>query len=157
MFENLLGRKKKDISIDDQNHSVLLSKIDKMNLTEMRSYVKNNILGMESSSDGLSIVLRKIIDKNKTTSKRYIENGDMDSKIKKAFELVLAIAGHKKITVVIIEQIQEFIDVYADIILKFDTDNKEIYASRLKKAIKQGITTVNSMTVINTKMKILQE
>jgi len=157
MFESLLGKKEKDISVDDKNHSMLLNKVERMNLTEMRSYVKNSVIGLEPTADGLSIVLKKIINKNKTTSKRYIESTDMDSKIKKAFELVLAIAGHKKITVVVIEQIQEFIDVYEDIIIKFDKDNKQIYASRLKKAINQGITTVNSMSALNDKMKILQE
>jgi hypothetical protein len=155
MFGSLLGRKKTEISENDKNHSILVNKIDKMNLTEMRSYVKNGIIGLESSADGLNIVLEKII--NKKAGKRYIESDDMDSKIKKAFELVLAIAGHKKITVVVIEQIQEFMNIYSDIIIKFDRDNKQIYSSRLKKAISQGITTVNSMTVINTKMKILEE
>jgi len=157
MFESLLGRKKKDISQEDKEHSVLLSKIERMNLIEMRAYVKNNIVGMESSADGLSIVLRRVTEKNSKTSKRYIEDGDMDSKIKKAFELVLAIASHKKITVVVIEQIQEFISVYEDIIMKFDKKNKEIYNSRLKNAVKHGVMTVNSMTTLNAKMKILQE
>ncbi|MEA3227582.1 MAG: hypothetical protein U9P38_00755 [Campylobacterota bacterium] len=156
MFESLLGRAKKDISVDDKEHIVLLNKIDRMNLTEMRSYIKNSVSGLESSSDGLSIVLRKIIDENKTTNKRYIEIGDMDSKIKKAFELVLAIATHKRVTIVVIEQIQEFVAVYEKLILKFDMENKEIYASRFKKAIKQALITIHSMAEINTKMRVLK-
>ena len=64
MFESLLGRKKQDISDNDLEHSVLLNKIDRMNLTEMRSYVKNSLTGFESSSDGLTLVMQKLITKN---------------------------------------------------------------------------------------------
>ena len=155
MFESLLGRKKQDISDNDSEHSVLLNKIDRMNLTEMRSYVKNSLTGFESSSDGLTLVMQKLITKNERTSKRYVEPDDMDSKIKKAFELVLAIAMHKRITVHTVELLQEFLEVYTDVIAKYDQDNRDIYASRLKKAVKQSIVNIDNLTELDRKMKVL--
>ncbi len=155
MFESLLGRKKQDISDNDSEHSVLLNKIDRMNLTEMRSYVKNSLTGFESSSDGLTLVMQKLITKNERTSKRYVEPDDMDSKIKKAFELVLAIAMHKRITVHTVELLQKFLEVYTDIIAKYDQDNRDIYASRLKKAVKQSIVNIDNLTELDRKMKVL--
>jgi hypothetical protein len=155
MFESLLCRKKQDISVNDKQHSILLNKIDKMNLTEMRSYIKNNISGLESSSDGLILVMNKLITKNAKTSKRYIEPDDMDSKLKKAFELVLAIAMHKRISVHTVELLQQFLEIYMDMILKYDKENKEIYLSRLKKAIKQSIVNIHNITELDRKMKVL--
>ena len=79
----------------------------------------------------------------------------MDAKIKKSFELVLTIASHKKMTVVVVEQIQEFIKLYADIIAKYDKDNKQIYASRLNDALAKSITNVNTMAEIDRKRAVL--
>ena len=147
MFESLLGKKEQNSSLEN--------KIYRMNLTEMRSYIKNNMTNIESSSDGLSLVMDKLITKNERTSKRYIQADDMDSKIKKAFELVLAIAIHKKITVHIVEQLQEFLAVYKDMIVKYDQENKDIYISRFKKALKQSIENIHSMSNLERKMNVL--
>ena len=157
MFGSILGRKKEEISSEDKAHEILVNKIDKMNLTDMRAYVKNSITGFEPCEDGLSIVLRKLMDKDEKTSKRYIESGDMDSKIKKAFDLILVIATHSKITVTIVEQIQEFIELYKDIIVKFDTENKQIYASKLKDALVKSIDNVAQKAKLDHKMKVLGE
>ena len=157
MLGNILGRNKEKISIKDKAHLEIQAKISKMNLTDMRTYLKNNMTGFDSSEDGLVAIMKRVLTKNEDTSKRYIEIDDMDSKKKKGFDLVIAISEHKKITVKSIEQIQEFIELYKDVIEKFDVDNKQIYASRLKDAIKKGIKTIETMEVVNRKAKVLAE
>jgi len=100
-------------------------------------------------------ILDRLIVKNANTSKRYIEMDDMDSKIKKGFEVVLSIAEHKKITVTAIEKIREFIELYRDVITHYDTKNKQIYSSRLKESLQKGMNTIETMSEVNAKMKVL--
>ncbi|KIM02678.1 MAG: hypothetical protein KU29_13940, partial [Sulfurovum sp. FS06-10] len=82
---------------------------------------------------------------------------DMDSKIKKALELVLSIAKHKKITIFTVELIQEFISTYDDIILKYDTENKQIYASKLRNSLDVAIHNLNEMAELKRRMNIVGE
>jgi len=157
MFGNILGRKKEEVLDDDKGDLEIEAKISKMNLTDMRAYLKNNIKGFESCEDGLITIMNKLLTKNEETASRYIEIDDMDSKKKKGFDLVITISEHKKITVRTVEQIQEFIEFYKDIIEKFDTDNKQIYASRLKDSIEKGMKTIEMMADVNRKAKVLAE
>jgi hypothetical protein len=89
-------------------------------------------------------------------SKKYIEVGDQDSKIKKAFDLVLLIAKSKKITVVAVELMKKFLDTYSDIIQAYDKQNKDIYVSRIKDAIQSSITMIDKETNLKNKMNILK-
>jgi hypothetical protein len=151
MFENMLG--KKEPKSDEDNK--ILEKISKMNLVEMRTYVNNNISDFKISEDGLSEVMRRLNSNHEGTSKRFIEIDAMDSKIKKAFELVILISKSKKITVVTTELIQIFIDIYSDLITKYDNDNKQIYSSKLKNSLQISMVTLNEMTNFKRKMNIL--
>ena len=155
MFGNILGRKKEEISEEDKANTAVVERIAKMNLTDMRTYVKNRMKGFEPCEDGLVAVMNRLLTKNEDTLKRYIEIDDMDSKIKKGFELVLSVAEHKKVTVTSVEQIQEFITLYDDIILKFDTANKQIYSSRLNDALDKSLKTIETMAAINRKAEVL--
>jgi len=155
MFGNILGRKKEEISEEDKANAAVVERIAKMNLTDMRAYVRNRMGGLESCEDGLVAVMSRLLTKNEDTLKRYIEIDDMDSKVKKGFELVLSVAEHKKVTVASVEQIQEFITLYADIILKFDTANKQIYSSRLNDALQKSLQTIEIMAEINRKAEVL--
>ena len=157
MFGNILGRKKDDISKEDSMHIELESKISKMNLTDMRAYIKGSIKGFEPCEDGLIAVLNKLLKRNEETSKRYIELDDMDSKKKKGFDLVITLCEHKKITVRAVELVQDFIELYKDVIERFDTENKQIYGSRLKSAIETSVTIIGIMTEANRKAKVLSE
>lgn len=157
MFGNILGRKKDEGSKKSSEHSEIVNRVSKMNLTDMRAYLKDNMSDFKSCEDGVSSVMNRLLTKNAKTSKRYIESGDMDSKIKKGFEIVLTVASHKKITVATVEQIQEFIELYKDLIVKYDTDNKQIYASRLKDALALGVKNVSNMAEINRKRAVLGE
>jgi len=158
MLSKLLGKKQtKKESQDDVQHELIVQKISKMNLTDMRAYINNKMLNFEVCEDGLVEVLQRLTTKNSETSKRYIEIDDMDSKIKKGFDLVISIASHVKITVVAVEQIQEFIELYGDIITKYDRDHKQIYESRLKDSLSKAISNVGEMTELKRKMSVLGE
>ena len=100
------------------------------------------------------IATRQAIGSVKRIS-NYSEGGA--SKKKKSFDLVIVISEHKKITITTIEQIQEFIELYKDIIEKYDNDNKQIYASRLKDSIEKGLKTIELMAEVNKKEKVLSE
>lgn len=153
MFGNILGKKKSE-STEDKNNSEIIGKISKMNLADMRVYVNNKLVGFEVCEDGLSEVMQRLISKD-ANEKRFIESDAMDTKIKKAFDLVILVAGNKKVTVVIIETIQTFIELYDDIISKFDTDNKQIYASKLKDALTNAMATIETITQMNRKSGVL--
>jgi hypothetical protein len=143
MFSKILGKKEK-------SNSEVSSKIAKMNLTDMRAYVR----GADTTEDGLIEIMNKLLRRD-ANSKRYTEIGDNDSKIKKMFDVVILVAEHKKITVKAVEQIEEFINLYMDIIKKYDEDNKQIYSSKLKDAINKAINHVNAMAKLNKKLKVL--
>lgn len=155
MFSNLLGKNKEEAS-EDKEHLALVEKISKMNLTDMRVYVNNKLTSYEVSEDGLNEVMRKLISKD-SNKKRFIQSDAMDSKIKKAFDLVILIAVSKKVNLVTLELIQEFIALYEDIIIKFDTDNKQIYGDKLKNALANCLATVEILTQMNRKMGVLGE
>jgi len=155
MFGNILGRKKDEIPQEDKEQLEIIERISKMNLTDMRAYVKDNISGFESCEDGLSAVMSRLLTPNTQTGKMYIEIDDMDSKKKKGFDLVIAISEHKKMTVTTLEMIQKFIELYKDIIEKFDNDNKQIYDSKLKKSLENAMMTITTMTEVNRKAKVL--
>jgi len=157
MLSKLLGKKQsQEESQEDAQHQLVVQKISKMNLTDMRNYVKNKILDFEPTQDGLEEILKKLIVVNEDTKKRYIEIDDMDSKIKKGFDLVLTLLESKTLGVVTIELVQKFVEVYDDIISKYDYEHKDIYATRFKDKMiscAENITTktdlINQMKVVN--------
>lgn len=156
MFSKILGKKENSATQTQGASTELTQRISSMNLTEMRAYINNKIPDLEVSEEGLIEILKKLVYPDKKTSKRYIEIDDMQSKVKKGLDLIVSIAKHKKITVVAIELIQEYIQVSEDIIQKYDQENKEIYASRLKDALGNAVNVVNARSNLKTKMDVLQ-
>lgn len=156
MFENLFGKKSK---VDDEAkvNAHITDKISHMNLTDMRAYLNNRITGFDVCEFGLSEVMKKLTLEDEESEQRYLHIDDMDTKIKKAFDLVLMIAVHKKISIDTVEYIQEFIEVYKDITESFDTRNKQIYGSKLNDALKVAIAGVNSKEELKNKMQVLGE
>jgi DNA repair ATPase RecN len=157
MFGSLLGRKKEEISQEDREYQRLVDKISKMNLTDMRLYVNNKIKDFEVSEDGLNEVINRLTTLDVKTKGYYLKIDDMDSKKKKAFDLVLMIAKHKKANLVTVELIQSFIDVYKDIIEKYDYDHKEIYKSRFEDALEIALANIAKKAEFKYKMNVLQE
>ena len=157
MFKSILGRKKDDKNEENAVDTALVEKISKMNLTEMRSYIKNNIQDFDVSEDGLNEVLRRLIREDEKSKKYYLKADDMDSKKKKAFDLIIAIAQNKKINLVTVELIQKFVTLYSDIIELYDREHKEIYDSRFVDAVNLALANINKKVALQKKMDILGE
>ena len=134
---------------------MIVDRVSNMNLLDMRVYANNKLDGFGICEDGLCEIMRKVNSKDTKTGKAFIQNDAMDSKKKKAFDLVIIVASSSKVTIVLVELIQEFIDSYQELILKFDTDNKQIYGDKLKTALNGAIETISTMTELNRKMKII--
>jgi hypothetical protein len=156
MLKNILGKKSSKENSGDKAHKELIEKIAKMNLTEMRAYVRDSITALPVTEDGLNEVLRKLIDVDAVTKKRYINPDDDDSKKKKAFDIIILAVSSKKITMKTIELIQQFLEVYNDIIDEYDKTHKDIYKSRITNALSQGILIIDELTKIKRKMRILE-
>jgi len=152
MLGKLLSKKDKD---SNKEHQEILNRLSKMNISEMRLYVNNKLKDFQICEDGLSEVMSKLISKNEQTGVNFIGDDAMDTKIKKAFDLVILVAGSKKITVTAIESMNKFMEIYAAMIQKFDVDNKQTYDSKLKKAIDISIKNVAIMSEIQKKNNIL--
>ncbi len=157
MFSKLLGKKKESIGKENQEKAELLKKISTMNLTEMRSYINNKIEALPLCEDGLNGVILKLITPDSITKHLYIKENDMDSKKKKAFDLVILISKNKKITFKTVDAIGVFIELYASIIKEYDTQYKEIYTSRFKDAITIALSNINTLSDFKAKMNLLGE
>ncbi len=157
MFKGILGKKKEDNSEESAVDVALVEKISKMNLTEMRSYIKNNIKDFEVSEEGLNVVMQRLTTEDEKSKKYYLKADDMDSKKKKAFDLIIAISQNKKINFVTVELIQKFVEIYSDIIEQYDTEHKEIYSSRFVDAVNVALANIDKKVVLQNKMNILGE
>ncbi|MEO1953676.1 MAG: hypothetical protein ABGW74_03125 [Campylobacterales bacterium] len=155
MFNKILGRTKNDDS-GNKEHSELMQKISKMDLTEMKSYVNNRISSMPVSREGLVVVLEHLLKVDKKTNTRYLKIDDNDAKIKKGFDLAIAISTHSLITFPVIKLLQDFIEAHKDIIEKFDRNNKQTYRSKLKKAVENAIITIGMIADINNASDVLK-
>lgn len=153
MLSTILGAKKSKSSEDKE----LANKIASMSVTDMRTYVNNKISALPISENGLNEVMKKLISKNESTSRGFLEIDDMDIKIKKAFDLVLLIGKNNKASIQTVEYIQQFADQYKDIIEKFDMDKKEIYASRFSKLIENLIVKIAGAVEFKKKMDVLKD
>ncbi|ADN08054.1 hypothetical protein [Sulfurimonas autotrophica] len=153
MFAKIFGKKNK--SQDEQTDSHLIEKILKMNLTEMRSYVKNSMKDFKVSVDGINEIMKKLTSLDEKTQTYYIKSDDMDVKKKKAFDLFIAILSSKQIDIQTIELAQKFLENYKEIVDDFDTRNKQIYASKLADTLNTAINTINQYVQLQKKMNVL--
>ncbi len=153
MFGSILGKKKES---SEKENRELIDKIAKMNLTEMRQYVNNKLGDLEVSEDGLNAILKKLIEKDAKTG-FYLKKDDMDSKKKKAFDLVLSMAQNRKINVLTVEYIQKFAETYIDLIRAYDKEYKEIYESRFQNIIDVALANIAKRLKLKNKMDVLQE
>ncbi|MEN4045644.1 hypothetical protein [Sulfurimonas sp. NWX367] len=147
----MFGKKNQDKLANSQ----LIEKIAKMNLTEMRSYIKNNMKDLALSVEGANEVMKKLISFDEKTQAYFIKNDDMDIKKKKAFELFIAVLTNKHINMETIESAQKFLEIYKELINDYDTRNKQIYSSKLVETLKSAINTINQYSKLQNKMNIL--
>ncbi|WP_321779578.1 hypothetical protein [Sulfurimonas sp.] len=154
MFGSILG-KIKGVSGEDKVHKELVQKIAKMNLTDMKAYISDRMPDMSVDEDGISEIMTRLLKEDEKTSKRYINADDMDSKIKKGFDLVLTLLTNKKLTVLAIEQVDEFIKTYKEIIDSYDKKHKQIYGSRFKDALGKAVDLISLRAELNRKSKVI--
>jgi len=157
MFGKLLGKKEKKLSENDALHEEIKSRVSKMNLTEMKAYLNNNIKDFFVCSYGINEVLKKLTSPDAQSKKYYLNSDDMDSKKKKAFDLVIASMKNSTITVETLELVKKFIEVYADMIAEYDREYKEIYTSRFNDAVDMGVKTLEHLLHMKNKTNILSE
>jgi hypothetical protein len=151
MFSNIL----KKLKTEDKKggNKELVSLIQKMNLTEMRNYVNDKTVGFNVSEEGLIAILNKLMFKNK--GRYYINEDDNNTKIRKSFELVLFILTNKKATHNVVELVVEFVDIFRDLIEKYDKDNKDIYSSKFINTIAKAVAKIDYKTNEETKIDIV--
>ena len=150
MLRKILGKKNKSDE-EDSFDPQLVEKISKMNLTDMRLYVKSK----EIDVDGLFLVLKRLIEPN-DKGEYYIKSDDMDSKKKKAFDLVLLIAQSKKISSKVLEGINTFTEVYKELIKEYDHKHKEIYMDRFKKGFEAALINLQTLGYVHKKLDVLK-
>ena len=153
MFGKILGKNKLE---SNKHNNVIVEKISKMNRSDMRVYVNNKLNIFEVCEEGLTEVMKVLVSKD-AKGRRFIESDAMESKIKKAFDLVIIVAKSKKMSIDTTELIQTFIELYSDIIQKFDNDNKQIYSSKLKDSVNTSLATLQTMNNLKKKMNILDK
>jgi hypothetical protein len=155
VFAKILGKVKGSVNDEDKEHQELVDKISKMNLTDMRTYVNNKVPDFSICENGLNEIMHKLIDVDEKSSKRYINIDDMDSKIKKGFDLVLIILKNKKITVTTIESVDEFLELSREIVEKYDKEHKQIYGSKFKDALSLAVEGINIKAQLQRKMSVI--
>ena len=154
MFSKIFGNTKDNSHMDNNKQKEFISK---MTLTDMKSYINDRIEDYPVEEDGLTEILNKLLKVDEKTSKRYINIDDMDSKIKKGFDLVLNILSNKKITVDSIELASQFAELSKPIIDKYDKDHKEIYSTRFTDSITLAIQKMNLRSELEKKMNFIED
>ncbi len=54
----------------------------------------------------------------------------------------------------IVDLIRVFIEIYASLITKYDSDHKDIYLTRFEDSFKKAVSTVNGIAEYKRKMKV---
>ncbi|KIM12783.1 MAG: hypothetical protein KU37_02625 [Sulfuricurvum sp. PC08-66] len=129
---------------DEKATEAFRSVATKWNLDDILLYVRDQKPDHKVTDAGLAVILtrfntQKSADKKSPTGeRREFEPYDMDSRTKKGFDLVIAIAQHKAISVTTLEMVKAFYIIYKDVLLDYDTKFTQIYAHRIKEAYKGG-------------------
>ncbi len=149
MISKIFKKKK-----SSQGKNKIQQRIEKMNLSELRLYVKDKIEGFPLSEEGLNEVLKRLISKI-NNSRYYLDESDDDSKLKKTFDLVLELSKNRKVNFESVELIANFLSVYSGLIKNYDIKYKEIYQDRLNQAIENATTMVEAKVSLDNKKKLL--
>lgn len=155
MFSNMLGKMGISSSDKEKEHKELIERISNMNLTDMRSYINNKIPDLQVSEEGLVEILNKLLKVDDKTDKRYVDIEDMDSKIRKGLDLIVNILTNKKLSIEAIEVAIALYDASKEMIEKYDTDNKQIYMSKIREALNKAIENMALKSEIQRKMKVI--
>jgi L-rhamnose mutarotase len=149
MISKIFGKKQ-----EDKTDNELKEKISNMNLSDLVLYVKEKNTALEVSDEGIVFVLERLISKI-NEDRYFLDKSDDDTKIKRAFDLILTISKSRYVTIKAIELIAEFINLYESIIKEYDKKHKEIYEDRLKKSIDNAMVIIDSKVALQNKMNVL--
>jgi hypothetical protein len=133
----------------------LKEKIDAMKLSDMILYIKGKMDSLPLTEEGVVLVLQRL--NSKINDKRYfLDSEDDDSKLKKAFDLVISISKNRQVSVKAMEQIAEFHKTYEKLLYEYDRKHKEIYSERIKKAVESAMMMIEGKAALKNKMQILE-
>jgi hypothetical protein len=133
----------------------LREKIFSMKLSDLILYIKGKMEGTPLTEEGVIFVLERL--SAKINDKRYfLDNDDDDSKLKKAFDLVITISKSRQVSVKAMEQIAEFYKTYEKLIYEYDRRHKDIYSERIKKAVETAMMMIEGKAALKNKMQILE-
>lgn len=155
MFSNMMEKIGISANSKERAHKKLVERVSMMNLTDMRTYINNRIPDLQVSKEGLVEILKRLLEVDENTNKRYIDIEDMDSKIRKGLDLILNILASKKISIEAIEVAIELFEVSKEMIEKYDTDNKQIYYSKIRDSLNNAIEGINKKSEIRRKMGVI--
>jgi hypothetical protein len=150
MISKIFGTKSKE-----KEQNPLREKILNMNLSDLNLYVKEKLNSLELNEDGLLYVLERLTD-DINEKRAFLSSEDDDTKLKKAFELILYISKNKYITLKAIEYIAKFYNKYENLIKDYDKKHKEIYQDRIKKSIDTAQATIDAKVSLQNKMNMLK-
>ncbi len=155
MFSKMLGKIGLSTNDKEKKHKELVERISKMNLTDMRTYTNNRIPDLPVSEAGIEEILKKLLEVDEKTQKRYLDIEDMDSKIRKGLDLIVNILTNKKLSIEAIELAIELFEVSKEMIEKYDLDNKQIYISKIRESLSKSIETMSKKSEIKRKMGVI--
>jgi len=154
LLTKIFGKKSDKNSAEEKKTKALKERINKMNLSELTLYVKGKFDALEVNEEGLVEVLKRLLSK-RDKEHYFLDERDDDSKLKKAFELVMLCARNKGVTFKAMELIAQFAKQYAGLIKAYDRKHKEIYEERLKKSVEKANEIIEAKIALRDKMNLL--
>ena len=129
-------------------------------LSDMQLYVRGQNSRFPLSEDGLLDILERLMSLQKNQKgfpqgRRYVEPCDNDTKIKKMFDLVLAIGNSPKLSAATFERMGAFMQAYDDLIVAYDRAHKQIYGERLKKQLRLSAALLEKKSQLQHRLDLL--
>ena len=148
----LFGRKK------DANP--LRQMLRKSSLSDMQVFVRGQNEAFPLTDEGIIELLRQLLAREKPSErfpggKRYVEPSDHDARIKKLFDLFIAVCSSTKISDASLQHLTEFMSHYDDIIKGYDRRNKQIFEEKLKAHVVKAVATVETKSRLHHKYDLL--
>ncbi len=132
------------------NLNDITHKISMMNLNEKKCYICNKISEMPICKDGLVEVMKSLLAEDMKIKKNLAE-------FVKELELAIHISTHKKVTPPIVHLLKEFENLYKDAIKKIDQEHMQTYSYKIKKAIENSISMVETITHIENQSYVMKK
>jgi len=130
MLKKLFKNKMQDRS-EEKKKKELIDRISKMDIYSMWHYLDEG----NSCELGVEEIVKKLIKKEETAKRRFIEISDSKFKVDKCFELIMNILEHNNLTQKILTLSEKFVYIYSDLIKENDENNKRNYEEKLNNSL----------------------